>query len=31
MPKLRPMTHKPGVSKGKSYDNGGKVSKKPKA
>lgn len=31
MPKLRPMSHKPGISKGKPYDKGGKVSKKSKA
>lgn len=31
MPKLRPMSHKPGVSKGKPYNGGGKVSKKSKS
>lgn len=31
MEKLRPMSHKPGASKGKPYDNGGKVKKTPKS
>jgi hypothetical protein len=31
MAKLRPMSHKPGASKGLSYDTGGKVKKTPKS
>ena len=27
MPKLRPMSHKPGISKGKPYGKGGRVKK----
>lgn len=31
MAKLRPMSHKPGTSKGKLYDKGGKVKKASKS
>lgn len=31
MAKLRPMSHKPGVSKGKPLNNGGKVKKASKS
>ena len=31
MAKLRPMSHKPGTSKGLPYDKGGKVKKTPKS
>lgn len=31
MPKLRPMSHKPGTSKGKPYGKGGQVKKSSKS
>ena len=31
MTKLKPMSHKPGVSKGKPYNNGGKFKKTSKS
>lgn len=31
MAKLTPMSHKPGISKGKPYDKGGRIKKAPKS